>query len=190
MLKDRGIHILGLTPDCSCCMQKVRAPSVPLKGIFEVRSLRTLMIYIDADACPVKEETYKVAERYQVDVCVVANTWMRTPQNERVILKVVAGDFDAADDWIAGRAGPGDIVVTGDIPLAARCIGTGARVLGTRGEEFTEAGIGDALAMRALKDHLRQTGEITGGPAAMDRRSRSKFLSKLDEIINALERQR
>ncbi len=144
------------------------------------------MIYIDADACPVKEETYKVADRYSVDVCVVANTWMRTPHNKRVTLQVVTGDFDAADDWIAEHAGSGDIVVTGDIPLAARCIQSGARVLGTRGDEFTEAGIGDALAMRALNDHLRQTGEITGGPAPMDKRSRSRFLSRLDEIINAI----
>ena len=144
------------------------------------------MIYIDADACPVKDETYKVAERYLIDVCVVANSWMRIPHNERVTLEVVPGDFDAADDWIAERAGPGDIVVTGDIPLAARCIDAGARVLGTRGEEFTEAGIGDALAMRALKDHLRQTGEITGGPPPMDKKFRSRFLSKLDEMINSL----
>ena len=144
------------------------------------------MIYIDADACPVKEETYKVAHRYSVNVCVVANSWMRIPNNERVTLEVVPGDFDAADDWIADRAGPGDIVVTADIPLAARCINSGARVLGTRGEEFTEAGIGDALALRALKDHLRQTGEIMGGPAPMDKKSRSRFLSSLDEMINAL----
>jgi uncharacterized protein YaiI (UPF0178 family) len=144
------------------------------------------MIYIDADACPVKEETYKVAHRYSLNVCVVANSWMRTPHNERVTLEVVPGDFDAADDWIADRAGPGDIVVTADIPLAARCINSGARVLGTRGEEFTEAGIGDALALRALKDHLRQTGEIMGGPAPMDKKSRSRFLSSLDEMINAL----
>ncbi|GBE14562.1 MAG TPA: YaiI/YqxD family protein [Proteobacteria bacterium] len=142
------------------------------------------MIYIDADACPVKEETYKVADRYSVDVCVVANSWMRTPLNKRVAFQIVPGDFDAADDWIADHAGPGDIVVTGDIPLAARCIEAGARVLGTRGEEFTEAGIGDALAMRALKDYLRQTGEFTGGPAPMDKKNRSRFLSRLDEMIN------
>ena len=86
------------------------------------------MIYIDADACPVKDETYKVADRYSVPVCVVANSWMRTPNNDRVTLEVVPGNFDAADDWIADRAGPGDIVVTGDIPLAARCIDAGARV--------------------------------------------------------------
>jgi uncharacterized protein YaiI (UPF0178 family) len=144
------------------------------------------MIYIDADACPVKDETYKVAYRYQVHVCVVANSWMRTPHSEGVTLEVVSGDFDAADDWIADRAGAGDIVVTADIPLAARCIDAGARVLGTRGEEFTEAGIGDALAMRALKDHLRQTGEITGGPPPMDKKFRSRLLSKLDEMVNAV----
>ena len=144
------------------------------------------MIYIDADACPVKDETYKVADRYSVKVCVVANSWMRIPHNERVTLEVVPGDFDAADDWIAERANTGDIVVTADIPLAARCIDSGARVLGTRGEEFTEAGIGDALAMRALKDHLRQTGEITGGPPPMDKKFRSRFLSKLDEMVNAV----
>ncbi len=147
------------------------------------------MIYVDADACPVKEEIYKVAGRYSVKVCVVANSHMRTPLDERVTLQVVPDGFDAADDWIADHAGPGDIVVTGDIPLAARCIRSGARVLGTRGEEFTEAGIGDALAMRSLKDHLRQTGEITGGPAPMDRKSCSRFLSRLDEIINAVGRE-
>jgi len=146
------------------------------------------MIYIDADACPVKDETYKVAGRYSVPVCVVANTWMRIPESEQVSLEVVSGGFDAADDWIADRAGSGDIVITGDIPLAARCIDSGARVLGTRGEEFTEAGIGDALAMRALKDHLRQTGEITGGPPPMDKKFRSRFLSKLDEMVSAIVR--
>jgi len=147
------------------------------------------MIYIDADACPVKEETYKVAGRYSVPVCVVAGSWMRTPERGQVTLEVVATGFDAADDWIADRAGPGDIVITADIPLAARCIDSGARVLGTRGEEFTEAGIGDALAMRALKDHLRQTGEITGGPPPMDKKFRSRFLSKLDEMVNAVRQQ-
>ncbi len=147
------------------------------------------MIYIDADANPVKEETYKVAGRYSVDVWVVANSQMRTPLDGRVRLQVVPGGFDAVDDWIAERAGYGDVVVTDDIPLAARCIGSGARVLGTRGEEFTESGIGDALGMRALKDYLRQAGEITGGPAPMDRKSRSRFLSKLDEIVSAILRE-
>jgi uncharacterized protein YaiI (UPF0178 family) len=141
-------------------------------------------IYIDADACPVKDETYRVADRYSLPVIVVANSFMCTPEG-KVTLKVVDNGFDAVDDWIAARAGKGDIVVTADIPLAARCIDGGARVLGTSGREFTEAGIGDALAMRALNDHLRQMGEMTGGPPPMDRKSRSRFLSKLDEIVNS-----
>jgi len=143
-----------------------------------------MIIYIDADACPVKNETYKVAQRYTIPVCVVANSWIRFPENGLVTLQRVEGDFDAADDWIAGRAGPGDIVVTGDILLAARCIEAGARVLGTRGREFTEEGIGEAVAMRALKDQLRQMGQITGGPPPMSRKSRSRFLSTLDEMVN------
>lgn len=143
-------------------------------------------IYIDADACPVKNETYKVADRYKIPVCVVANSWMRTPENGKVTLQLVEGDFDAADDWIAEHTGPGDIVITGDILLASRCIRAGARVLGTRGREFTEAGIGEAVAMRALKDELRQMGEITGGPPPMGKKSRSRFLATLDEIVNAI----
>lgn len=143
-------------------------------------------IYIDADACPVKNETYRVAARYSIPVFVVANSWMRTPEDGQVTLQVVEGDFDAADDWIALNAGPGDIVVTSDILLASRCVESGARVLGTRGKEFTEAGIGEAVAMRALRDQLRQMGEITGGPPPMDKKSRSRFLSSLDRIVNAI----
>jgi uncharacterized protein YaiI (UPF0178 family) len=145
-----------------------------------------MKIYIDADACPVKTETYKVAARYTIPVFVVTNSWMRIPEGGLVTLQLVEGDFDAADDWISGHAGPGDIVVTGDILLASRCIQAGARVLGTRGKEFTEAGIGEAVAMRALKDELRQMGEITGGPPPMAKKSRSKFLATLDEMINAI----
>jgi uncharacterized protein YaiI (UPF0178 family) len=114
---------------------------------------------------------------------------MRTPGGGQVTLQVVEGDFDAADDWIAEHAGPSDIVITGDILLAARCIEAGARVLGTRGREFTEAGIGEAVAMRALKDQLRQMGEITGGPRPMGKKSRSRFLSTLDQIVNAIKNQ-
>ena len=145
-----------------------------------------MKIYIDADACPVKNETYKVADRYSIPVCVVANSWMRVPENRRVTLQVVEGDFDAADDWIAEHASPGDIVITADILLASRCIKSGARVLGTRGREFTEAGIGEAVAMRALKDELRQMGEITGGPPPMGKKNRSRFLATLDQIVNAI----
>ena len=143
-----------------------------------------MKILIDADACPVKNETYKVAARYSIPVIVVANSWMRTPMDGQVTLELVEGDFDAADDWIADHAGENDIVITGDILLASRCIQAGARVLGTRGKEFTEAGIGEAVAMRALKDELRQMGEITGGPPPMAKKSRSRFLSTLDQIVN------
>ena len=145
-----------------------------------------LHIFVDADACPVKQEVYRVAKRYRLDVTLVANSWLRVPDERWLRLEVVGDGFDAADDWIVEHVQPHDIVITADIPLAARCIDAGARVLGTRGEEFTEAGIGDALAMRALKDHLRQTGEITGGPPPIDKKFRSRFLSKLDEMVNAL----
>jgi uncharacterized protein YaiI (UPF0178 family) len=145
-----------------------------------------MLIYIDADACPVKNETYKVANRYSIPVIVVTNSWMRTPEEGQVTLQLVEGDFDAADDWIAEQAGRGDIVITGDILLAERCIKEGARVLGTRGREFTEAGIGEAVAMRALKDELRQMGEIRQGPPPMNKKARSKFLATLDEIVNSI----
>ena len=149
-----------------------------------------MKIYIDADACPVKDETYKVAARYSIPVCVVANSWMRTPEKGQVTLQVVEGDFDAADDWIVEHTGPGDIIITSDILLASRCLQAGARVLGTRGKEFTEAGIGEAVAMRALMDQLRQMGEITGGPPPMDRKNRSLFLSSLDRMVNSLLQER
>jgi uncharacterized protein YaiI (UPF0178 family) len=148
-----------------------------------------MVIYIDADACPVKNETYKVANRYSLPVCVVTNSWMRIPAEGQVTLQLVEGDFDAADDWITEQAGPGDIVITGDILLAERCINEGARVLGTRGREFTEAGIGEAVAMRALKDELRQMGEIRQGPPPMNKKARSKFLATLDQIVNELKRE-
>ena len=143
-------------------------------------------IYIDGDACPVKKETFRVAQRYGLAVFVVVNRAQKVPADPQVRLVVVPGGFDAADDWIAAHAGPGDIVVTSDIPLAARCIARGARVLGAKGREFTAAGIGDAMATRTLMETLRQMGEVTGGPAAMDGKSRSRFLSKLDEMVNAV----
>jgi uncharacterized protein YaiI (UPF0178 family) len=148
-----------------------------------------MKIYIDADACPVKNETYKVANRYSLPVCVVTNSRMRIPAEGQVTLQLVEGDFDAADDWIAEQVGPGDIVITGDILLAERCVNTGVRVLGTRGREFTEAGIGEAVAMRALKDELRQMGEIRQGPPPMNKKARSKFLATLDQIVNELKRE-
>src|SRR5437016_13825301 len=123
-----------------------------------------LIIYVDADACPVKDEVYRVARRYVMHVAVVANTPLRVPSDALVELVVRSG-FGAADDWIAEQSGPGDVVVTADIPLAARCLAKGARVLHPKGRPFTDNDIGPALAMRDLMDDLRQGRAITGGPA-------------------------
>lgn len=147
-----------------------------------------LTIYIDADACPVKDEVYRVADRYDLAVIVVSNKMMRMPNRHRQV--VVPDNIDAADDWIAARAATGDVVVTADIPLASRCLRTGARVLGFKGREFSEASIGDALATRELLEQLRQMGENTGGPAPLVKKDRSRFLSRLDEIVNAIRRER
>jgi uncharacterized protein YaiI (UPF0178 family) len=146
-----------------------------------------LTIYIDADACPVKDEVYRVARRYAMPVKVVANAPLRVPADALVELVVCPG-FGAADDWIAGQAGPGDVVITADIPLAARCLEKGARVLGPKGHPFTDNDIGSALAMRELMDELRQGGAVTGGPAPMTAKDRSRFLSKFDETVNAVRR--
>jgi uncharacterized protein YaiI (UPF0178 family) len=146
-----------------------------------------LTIYIDADACPVKDEVYRVAGRYGMRVVVVANDTLRVPSNPLVELVVRRG-FGAADDYIAEVAGPGDIVVTADIPLAARCLEKGARVLDHRGQAITDNEIGPMLGMRDLKDELRQSGVIGGGPPPMTPRDRSRFLSKLDELVNAVRR--
>ena len=144
-------------------------------------------IYIDADACPVKDEIYRVARRYEMRVLVVAKVSMYVPTDALVELIVRSG-FGEVDDWIAAEAGQGDIVVTADIPLAARCLEKEARVLDPKGNPFTENDIGSALAMRELMNDLRQDGTVTGGPGPMTPRDRSHFLSKLDEAINAVRR--
>jgi len=146
-------------------------------------------LYVDADGCPVKDEVYRVARRYDLTVAVVANAAMRVPAIDRVRLVRVEGGLDAADDWIAEHAGAGDIVVTADIPLAARCLKQGARVIDHRGGEFTDESIGDALAGRALMSTLRDLGAVTGGPAPFDRRDRSRFLQRLDRTIQMLRRE-
>jgi len=150
-----------------------------------------LRILVDGDACPVKDETYRVAVRYKVPVKVVANSWMRTPMGQDVELVLVEKSrvLDVADDWIAERAGPGDIVITADIPLAARCVEAGARVLGHRGRVFTPDSIGDALATRDLMADLREGGEMTGGPPPFSKRDRSKFLQALDQTVNSVRRE-
>lgn len=145
-------------------------------------------IYIDADACPVKEEVYKVAERYKISVVLVANSNLRIPSNSLIVMKVVTGNFDAADDWIVENSAAHDIVITTDILLADRLIKKSVRVLGHKGEEFTEDNIGTSIASRELMENLRHMGEMRGGPAAMDKKARSKFLAKLDEMLQSLKR--
>jgi uncharacterized protein YaiI (UPF0178 family) len=147
-----------------------------------------MAIYVDADACPVKAEIYRVAERYQLKVFVVSNSYMNVPRDPRIELVVVADSFDAADNWIAERAGPGDIVVTADIPLADRSLKAGAMAIGNTGVPFTPSSIGMAMASRELLSNLRAMGEVTGGPKPMSPRDRSRFLSALDEAIQKIRR--
>ena len=145
-------------------------------------------IYVDADACPVKPEIYRVAQRYEVRVTLVAASWMRIPTDANVALEVVAEGFDAADDWIAARVAPTDLVITADIPLAARCVAVGAQVLSPTGRPFTESNIGDMLATRNLLAEMRGAGMETGGPAPFEPRDRSRFLQALDQAVQALRR--
>jgi len=148
-----------------------------------------LDIYVDADGCPVKDEVYRVAARYDLRVFLVANTWMRVPQEEEQVELVVVGDeLDAADDWIVEHVQPDDVVVTADVPLASRCVKAGARVLSPRGRVFDEASVGGALAARDLSAYLREIGLQTGGPAPFDKRDRSQFLQRLDQVIQAVRR--
>jgi uncharacterized protein YaiI (UPF0178 family) len=140
-------------------------------------------IYVDADACPVKDEVARVAARWGLAVHMVSNAWMRLPEGDGVERVVVGGDADAADDWIAARVTPADIAVTADIPLADRCIKAGAAVLGPTGRPFTEDGIGAALAMRDLMGHLRDTEQVRGGGAPFTRKDRSRFLEALERTI-------
>ena len=135
-----------------------------------------------------KPEIYRVAQRYEVGVILVAASWMRIPTDASVTLEVVAGGFDAADDWIAAQVAPNDLVITADIPLAARCVAAGARVLGPTGRPFTEENIGDALATRNLLAEMRGAGMETGGPAPFEPRDRSRFLQALDQALQSLRR--
>ena len=137
-----------------------------------------------------KAEIYRVAERYQLKVFVVSNSYLNVPRDPRHELVVVSDSFDAADNWIAERAGPGDIVVTADIPLADRALKAGAAAIGNTGVPFTAASIGMAMANRELLSNLRAMGEVTGGPRPMTQRDRSRFLSALDEAIRKINRRR
>lgn len=149
-----------------------------------------LHIFIDADACPVKQEVYRVARRYGLSVTLVANSRMRIPNERGIALAVVKEGLDAADDWIVGHVQPHDIVVTTDILLASRCLKKEATAIGPTGKVFTEDNIGDAVATRDLLSSLRDAGEITGGPGPLNQRDRSRFLQKLDELIQSLRRKK
>lgn len=142
-----------------------------------------IAIFVDGDACPVKDETYVVATRYGVRVALVANSRIAVPDGFGVEMVVVDRGPDAADDWIVENLQPGDVVVTADLPLAARCLDAGARVLGTTGRLFNEDSIGGLLATRDLKAQLREAGVMTGGPRPISERDRSRFLSRLDQLV-------
>ena len=149
-----------------------------------------LTVYVDADACPVKAEVYRVAERYGLKVYLVANDIISVPRDQpNVELVVVSDRFDAADDWIAERAGPGAIVVTNDVPLASRCVKAGAYALAPNGRVFSPDSVGMSLAVRNLMQDLRASGEVTGGPPPFSKKDRSAFLSALDLAVTRLRRQ-
>ena len=145
-------------------------------------------IYVDADACPVKDEALKVAERHCIAITYVSNSWMRLPDHPLVSRVVVQEGPDAADDWIADRITAQDIAITQDIPLASRCLKAGAKAIGNTGKPFNEASIGMALAMRELSQHLRETGESRGFNAAFTRQDRSRFLEALEHAVQAIKR--
>ena len=143
-------------------------------------------IFIDADACPVKPEVYRVAHRYKLSVTLVAGAPMRIPNRDEITVRVLDQGIDAADDWIVEHLETNDIVITADIPLAARCVARGAYVLGHTGKPFSDDNIGPALATRNLLCELRQLGEVTGGPPPFNKRDRSRFLQALDKAVNEI----
>ena len=147
-----------------------------------------IRIFVDADACPVKAEVYRVAERYGLKVLVVANSYMNVPRSDMIERVIVNDGPDAADHWIAERAGPSDIVITADIPLAGRCVRKGATVIGPTGKPFTDDSIGMALATRDLLTDLRSAGATTRGPPPLSRQDISRFLSALDLAVVRLQR--
>ena len=149
---------------------------------------KPIAIYVDADACPVKAEVYRVAERHRLKVHVVANSFIAVPREPFIERVVVGGGFDAADDWIAERVSRGDIVVTADVPLASRCVKAGADAIAPNGRAFTGASVGMALATRNLMQDLREAGAVTGGPKPFSARDRSAFLSALDLAVVRLKR--
>lgn len=146
--------------------------------------------FIDADACPVKEQVYRVAKRYDLKVFLVSNAWMRVPCEGRIKLVVVDDGFNAADDWIAENVTGNDIVITEDVPLASRALEKDAQVISPRGRVFTKDSIGDDLANRELMSRLRESGIISGGPAPFDKKNLSAFLQRLDEAVQVVHRRK
>jgi uncharacterized protein len=142
-----------------------------------------MQIYVDADACPVKDEAVKVAERHKLACHFVSNSFMRLPTSLMVRRQIVAEGADAADNWIVDQIAPGDIAVTADIPLASRCLKKGARVIGMTGKPFTDATIGMALAMRGLMQDLREAGAVKGNNPEFTRADRSRFLQALEQAV-------
>lgn len=183
-LADRGSTMEGPPLGAALLLSggKIFRWEEPASSAFDC-ALMTIAIFVDADACPVKDEVYRVAQRYQIKVHVVANSVIRVPRGELVELVVVSPGFDAADDWIAKRAGESDIVVTSDIPLASRCLKAGATVIAPTGKAFTENSIGMALAMRDVMADLRAMGGVGGGPPPFSARDRSAFLQALDQAV-------
>lgn len=151
---------------------------------------RPIEIFIDADACPVKEEVYRVARRYALRVHVVSNGGVRVPQEPLIAMVIVEAGPDIADNWIVEHVVDADIVITADIPLAHRCLQKGAEVIGPTGRPFTTNSIGAALAQRSIMEHLRSAGEVTGGPKPFAASDRSKFLQALDEAVNRSRRRK
>ncbi|HEX4181290.1 MAG TPA: YaiI/YqxD family protein [Caulobacteraceae bacterium] len=149
-----------------------------------------MTLYIDADACPVKDEVYRVGQRYRLKAWVVSNSFIAIPSSPLIARMIVDAGPDVADDWIADQARPGDIVITNDIPLAGRALKAGAAAIAPNGRPFTTDSIGSALSQRALMEHLRSTGDATGGPRPFDRNDRARFLQALDEAINRELRRR
>ncbi|MDX5331913.1 MAG: YaiI/YqxD family protein [Caulobacteraceae bacterium] len=153
-------------------------------------TVQPIAIYIDADACPVKDEVYKVAQRYGLRTYVVSNAFMMIPASPLIERVIVEAGPDVADDWIAEHIQRGDIAVTADIPLAERVLKAGGQALAPNGRAFTENSIGSAMAQRALMEQLRATGDIVGGPKPFDRNDRSRFLQALDEAVQRARRAR
>lgn len=147
------------------------------------------VLFIDADACPVKEEAVRVAERHKVEIKIVSNSWMRLPDSDLIERVIVPEGPDAADDWIAERAGTGDVVVTADVPLASRCVHSGALVISPNGKPFREEAMGMRLAMRNLNTHLREIGEIRESGPSFTKADRSRFLNQLETLMRAAKRQ-